>query len=101
MSNANACAWAKKLAAQGSLSHGMADCGWQVVGYYGRSAPGGEDTAPSRIINGWFNSSSGDYSKPKHYEILTHPNVSRIGLAFVTVTQPDGSWRVYGVGNLC
>jgi hypothetical protein len=21
--------------------------------------------------------------------------------AFVTVTQPDGSWRVYGVGNLC
>lgn len=94
MGDAKACAWAHKLAANGSLSHDSADCGYQVVGYVGSSGGPVNANAPASIINNWFN------SRP-HYEVLTHTAVSKIALAFVTATFPDGSWRVYGVGNLC
>ncbi|HNJ98889.1 MAG TPA: CAP domain-containing protein [Ilumatobacteraceae bacterium] len=97
MSNAKACAWAKQLAANGKLSHNAPDCGssgGQVVGYVHRTGPGNESSAAGIIINGWFNS-------PSHYQVLTWPTLNRIGLAFYLETFPDGSWTVWGVGNLC
>ena len=97
MSNAKACAWAKQLAANGSLSHNSPDCGnsgGQVVGYVHRTGPGNESSAAGIIINGWFNS-------PSHYQVLTWPTLNRIGLAFYQQNFPDGSWTIWGVGNLC
>ncbi|MDO8391897.1 MAG: CAP domain-containing protein [Actinomycetota bacterium] len=101
MGDAKACAWAHQLAVNGALSHDSADCGFQVAGYVGNTAQPVNANAPASIITNWFNSRSNDYDHPKHYEILTWPSVSKIALAFVTATSPDGSWRVYGVGNLC
>lgn len=96
-SNAAACSWARHLAEAGALSHSGLPCGGtggQVVGYVSSSAPGGADAAPGRIISNWFNSAP-------HYKVLTHPSFTTIGLGFVTRTKADGSWVVYGVGNVC
>ena len=84
-------------AANGSLSHNSPDCGnsgGQVVGYVHRTGPGNESSAAGIIINGWFNS-------PSHYQVLTWPTLNRIGLAFYQQNFPDGSWTIWGVGNLC
>jgi len=101
MGNGQACAWALQMAANGSLGHGNTQCGYQVVGYVGSTGGAVNPNAPEGIINGWYNSRGGPGQPPKHYEILTYPAVTKIGLAFVTVVNGDGSWRVYGVGNLC
>lgn len=95
--NTGACRWALALAKQGALSHSGLPCGGtggQVVGFYGVSGGAVDPTSPAKIIQGWF-------ASPSHYKVLTYAAFTRIDLQFVTMTRPDGSWRVYGVGNLC
>ena len=87
------------MAANGQLSHNKVTCadgsgGGQVVGYVHRTGPGHEDSAPGTIIQGWFDS-------PPHLKVLTWPTLNKIGLAFYEEHFPDGSWTIWGVGNLC
>ena len=64
---------------------GTQPCGGEVVGYSG-SANG--------IVNNWLLS-------PAHHGSLTWSNYTSITLAFVTRTNPDGTFRTFGVGQLC
>ena len=95
--NTGACRWALALAKNGALSHSGLPCGGkggQVVGFYGVSGGAVDPSSPAKVIQGWF-------ASPSHYKVLTYATFNRIDLQFVTMTRPDGSWRVYGVGNLC
>jgi uncharacterized protein YkwD len=96
-SNTAACAWALHLAKlNGALSHNSIPCGTggQVVAYVKGSGAGGAASAPASIVNNWFNS-------PPHNTILMDARYAALGLGYVTRTNTDGSWSVYGVGNAC
>lgn len=101
MGNGAACNWAQHLAYIGGLAHDSSDCGYQVVGWYGSSGGAVNPNTPSSIIYNWYMSRGTPTHPIEHYEIITMANLRSMALAFVNVTYPDGSWKVFGVGNLC
>ena len=95
--NSGSCAWALAMAQANGASHGGYHCSAlasQVVGSAMGSGYAPSGSEPSDIVSDWLGS-------PGHWTTLMNPSFHSIGLGFVTRINPDGSWGVFGVGNLC